>query len=321
LGSLAGLAIGLALCLVPAGAVERPGLSQRKAAPKPLEVTTDNGPRFFTIRQVLDKRAGKPPAPETDKLLDGSSLRLTYLPGEDTMFSLRIESAAPFTSVGYQIFPSANAGIGERWTKVQAEWAKERAALQRCADNPARCGKASAIFVSIRRQAADLDRDAKIDLVNARVNAGIVYQSDFARHSQWDHWSPPLKTLGQAGDCEDYAIAKFYLLRDLGIPDEDMRIVLLKDRKAGEDHAVLAVRGAYAWHLLDNRFNALESDVNTPHYRPVIALNSTRHDLFAAPYVEIEDYEIGLGMALRPASSPAAPEATIAETHLRGTLD
>jgi len=41
------------------------------------------------------------------------------------------------------------------------------------------------------------------------------------------------------GDCEDYAIAKYVALREAGFPQDDLQLVLVRDRAVRQDHAVL----------------------------------------------------------------------------------
>jgi predicted transglutaminase-like cysteine proteinase len=59
-------------------------------------------------------------------------------------------------------------------------------------------------------------------------------RAGFARMvAQWgevDVWSSPLVTFNTgAGDCEDYAIAKYVALQMTGISAEDLRIVVVLD--------------------------------------------------------------------------------------------
>jgi len=75
--------------------------------------------------------------------------------------------------------------------------------------------------------------------------------SDLAQYGAEDVWSSPLVTLRQcAGDCEDYAIAKFVALRHAGISPDDLRIVIMHDTMRGEDHAVAAARLDGHWLML-----------------------------------------------------------------------
>ena len=56
-----------------------------------------------------------------------------------------------------------------------------------------------------------------------------------------DYWETPVEFFQKSGDCEDFAIAKYFALRDLGFPASQMRIVVLKDTLRNLDHAVTAV--------------------------------------------------------------------------------
>lgn len=62
------------------------------------------------------------------------------------------------------------------------------------------------------------DMEAVFD-VNNYVNKRVRYVADERNYKQKDYWATPLETLkSRKGDCEDYAIAKYYLLKELGIP-------------------------------------------------------------------------------------------------------
>lgn len=86
------------------------------------------------------------------------------------------------------------------------------------------------------------DDNAKLRLVNDFVTETPFYCDPV----QWcleDYWAKPLEFLANdGGDCEDFAIAKYYALRALGVPDEKLRIVYAGYRQGGFSgaHMVLA---------------------------------------------------------------------------------
>jgi hypothetical protein len=87
-------------------------------------------------------------------------------------------------------------------------------------------------------------------------------------------WSSPLATLSRgAGDCEDYAIAKFIALQRAGVSSDDLRIVIMRDTLRGEDHAVAAARLDGQWLTLDNRRMAMVEDIQVRNYRPSFVLD------------------------------------------------
>ena len=56
-----------------------------------------------------------------------------------------------------------------------------------------------------------------------------------------NYWATPIEFLGvNAGDCEDFAIAKYFTLLELGIPDEQMRITMVKAVVLNQYHMVVA---------------------------------------------------------------------------------
>ena len=98
--------------------------------------------------------------------------------------------------------------------------------------------------------------------------------SDQAQYGEIDVWSSPLVTFAHgAGDCEDYAIAKFVALRMAGISPDDLRIVIMRDTIRGEDHAVAAARLDGHWLTLDNRRMAMVEDGSIRNFRPLFVIN------------------------------------------------
>jgi len=56
-----------------------------------------------------------------------------------------------------------------------------------------------------------------------------------------NYWATPIEFIGvNGGDCEDYSIAKYFTLLELGIPDEKMRITMVKAVQLNQYHMVLA---------------------------------------------------------------------------------
>lgn len=68
----------------------------------------------------------------------------------------------------------------------------------------------------------------KLKSVNDFFNK-IKYRLDEKHWGKKDYWASPFEFIGTgAGDCEDYAIAKYYTLRKLGIPEKKLRIMYVK---------------------------------------------------------------------------------------------
>jgi len=81
----------------------------------------------------------------------------------------------------------------------------------------------------------------KLELVNNYMNQ-TPFVSDLQHWGKEDYWATPVEFLStNAGDCEDYSIAKYFALRALGVPDEKLRITYVKELVIyNEAHMVLA---------------------------------------------------------------------------------
>ncbi len=86
-----------------------------------------------------------------------------------------------------------------------------------------------------------LNEPAKLEAVNHLINGSIAYVSDQQAWGQNDYWATPEETLklGQ-GDCEDFAIAKYFGLLKLGVAVERLRLTYVKALGRNNAHMVLA---------------------------------------------------------------------------------
>ncbi len=80
----------------------------------------------------------------------------------------------------------------------------------------------------------------KVEIVNDFFNQ-IPYYTDIRHWKVNDYWATPIEKLSTyGGDCEDYAISKFFTLRELGVEEKKLRIMYVKAIKWNEAHMVLA---------------------------------------------------------------------------------
>ena len=116
---------------------------------------------------------------------------------------------------------------------------------------------------------------AKPGEINRAINLAIRAMSDEAQYGETDVWASPLATLSRgAGDCEDYAIAKFAALRLAGIAADDLRIVIMREPVRGEDHATPPRTRRT---LVDARQppHGMIWDVDARNYRPLFVIDVT----------------------------------------------
>lgn len=81
----------------------------------------------------------------------------------------------------------------------------------------------------------------KLNRVNQFFNSRMRFRDDIAVWGQQDYWATPIEFLRKgAGDCEDYALAKYFTLRELGVPASQLRITYVKALQLNQAHMVVA---------------------------------------------------------------------------------
>jgi predicted transglutaminase-like cysteine proteinase len=184
------------------------------------------------------------------------------------------------------------------WADTLARVREQQPQLDACLSERDACdGRLRGVHTLLDRARA-LSRDRQLRLINRYVNnrhyrrdrAGAV-DSVLAAESVRlpSRWSTLVEFMRRGGDCEDYATSKYQLLRELGLPAADLRVVVVYDRPTREHHALLAVRrhDGSVW-LLDS-----DDSIHRSHpfgYRFVYALNETSiwdHELDAEAWSQL----------------------------------
>jgi predicted transglutaminase-like cysteine proteinase len=181
--------------------------------------------------------------------------------------------AEPF---GLSTTPVAYGGVLEKWSGVEADIRAENEILAHCRDDIAHCPAAARSFLDIVAEGRAQTGRARIGVINRAVNMAIQAARDPA------HWRAPLDTLSAGrGDCKDYAIAKYVALTAAGIAAQDVKLVIVRNLAANEDHAVVAVRDEGNWIVLDNRWLTLVEDIEMPKVIPLFVLDERGVRVFA----------------------------------------
>jgi predicted transglutaminase-like cysteine proteinase len=181
-------------------------------------------------------------------------------------------SAEPF---GRSASVLSAGALREKWRGVALRLDDEAVQLALCDGDRDRCVSPAALqLLAIVDSARARDGRARLGEINRAINLAIRPMSDLAQYGEIDVWSSPLVTFAHgAGDCEDYAIAKFVALRLAGVAPADLRIVIMRDTIRGEDHAVAAARLDGHWLTLDNRRMAMVEDAQLRNYRPTFVID------------------------------------------------
>ncbi len=178
------------------------------------------------------------------------------------------------------VFNSIEARAGARdrhpqWARVLKIMASRRAGLRDCMADISKCANPEEEkWHRLLASAAGLDRRSTLETVNRFFNRW-PYRKDRRAYGVVEHWASPDEFLVRSGDCEDFAIAKFFALRQLGFADDDLRIVVLYDWLRRIPHAVLAVRVDGDILILDNVTNHILSHTRIRYYEPRTSMNES----------------------------------------------
>jgi predicted transglutaminase-like cysteine proteinase len=204
----------------------------------------------------------------------GVSLRLTSSRRRDGRInSAAPTNAAPRVAIPATVGPDApdifgSVALAAGRTPQDAKWRSVAAFVPSARDGPWSAVLAKARSQSQRQQLAT---------VNAWVNHAISYTSDASNYGVADYWGTARESLTRGrGDCKDYAIAKMELLRALGVPADDLYLMLVRDIERRQDHAILAVRQSGRFFILDSGFDGVADAEYVRAYRPILTFSGAR---------------------------------------------
>ncbi len=123
---------------------------------------------------------------------------------------------------------------------------------------------------------------ARLQAINDFFNRRIVFRDDVQVWGQIDYWASPFEMMGKGeGDCEDFALAKYFSLRAVGVAASKLRLVYVRAQMGGlggpvQAHMVLAY---YAQPdaeplILDNLISELRPASRRPDLTPVFSFNA-----------------------------------------------
>lgn len=124
----------------------------------------------------------------------------------------------------------------------------------------------------------DLSERKKLAVVNDFFNSNVLFVDDILLWDKEDYWATPIEMLSLgAGDCEDYSIAKYFTLKQLGVDEDKLRITYVKAIDLNQAHMVLTYfENKRAIPLvLDNLINEIQPASRRQDLTPVYSFNGT----------------------------------------------
>lgn len=130
----------------------------------------------------------------------------------------------------------------------------------------------------------DASEQEKIIQINNFVNQKIrIFDDDIHVWGKSDYWATPLESLGrEAGDCEDYSIAKYFFLRELGVPNEKLRLTYVRAQVGGPYSKIFQAHMVLSYYatpnaeplILDNLIAEVRIASRRTDLKPIFGFNS-----------------------------------------------
>lgn len=175
-----------------------------------------------------------------------------------------------------------------------------------------KCDDFISSFQELTRNNQDMRFYEKLTQVNELVNSQITYQEDVISYKETDYWASAQETLKRGwGDCEDFAIMKYSLLRKLGVPARSMSLIVLRDTSRNLFHAVLAISTSKGNFILDNVHDTVRQDTQIAHYQPLYSFSDDRSWIHGKPIKKKTIAPVGVAFnfeAPKPEKNQRAPD-------------
>lgn len=116
----------------------------------------------------------------------------------------------------------------------------------------------------------------KLEKINSFFNKNIFFVDDITLYGVKDYWATPVEFLSRgAGDCEDFAIAKYFSLKIMGVAEEKLRIAYVKALQQNIFHMVMlyySTPGAEPL-ILDNLIDSIKPASERRDLLPIFTFN------------------------------------------------
>jgi len=123
----------------------------------------------------------------------------------------------------------------------------------------------------------DQSEEQKLETVNTFFNKNARFVDDIDHWKTEDYWATPVEFLStNGGDCEDFSIAKYFTLKEMGVPVEKMRIMYVKAVELNQAHMVLTYYSSPDAEpvVLDNLINEIKLASSRTDLVPVYSFNA-----------------------------------------------
>lgn len=148
----------------------------------------------------------------------------------------------------------------------------------------ARAAKSISELRTLFDSAQGMAEQDKIIQINQFVNQKIRrFDNDINIWGKSDYWATPLESIGgESGDCEDYSIAKYLFLKELGVPNEKLRLTYVKAQIGSPDSKIFEAHMVLSYYptpnaeplILDNLIGEVRAASRRTDLKPIFGFNS-----------------------------------------------
>lgn len=137
---------------------------------------------------------------------------------------------------------------------------------------------------TLMHKLANAPEEEKVKQINAFVNDKIkIFDDDIKIWGKSDYWATPLESFGkQSGDCEDYSIAKYLILRSMDISNDKLKLTYVKAQIGGPSSKIFQAHMVLSYFteptaqpiILDNLISEARIASRRTDLKPIFTFNS-----------------------------------------------
>jgi predicted transglutaminase-like cysteine proteinase len=168
------------------------------------------------------------------------------------------------------------------WSSARPAWQPERI-VRAAALRGALAEQGARELRATMDWAVKSDELSRVASVNEFFNRHLQYRDDIEAWGEIDRWASPLESLQRrSGDCEDFAIAKFFTLVAMGLPPERLRLVYVRAVRGADEGGAVQPHMVLAYYpprqgdpvVLDNLVSELRRASERSDLEPVFSFNA-----------------------------------------------
>lgn len=129
-------------------------------------------------------------------------------------------------------------------------------------------------FVRDDTSSTDLEKLEKVNIFFNKIN----FVNDEIHWLKKDYWATPIEFLASnGGDCEDFALSKYFTLKMLGVDEKKINLTYVKAWKLNQSHMVVTYYPTHSAEplVLDNLISTIEPATKRTDLIPVYSFNGS----------------------------------------------